>query len=162
MDFLAPNEAPGEGTVPLNIADRLNHTIVEVIDPEQGVLVARSELPFKGLMVSPGFVGRLRTLREQDGVGVRTAVSAAIDCEAGGWKLSRAHAGGRACHVKFRSGEKTKKGKTRECGVALHAGNVFRQRHPLKDLCGASACKKSHGAVQGAGDNNRRHRRVRD
>jgi hypothetical protein len=60
MDYLAPNEAPQEGTVPANTQDRLYHTIVDVIDPARGELIARTTLPFNGLVVRPGFVGRLR------------------------------------------------------------------------------------------------------
>jgi hypothetical protein len=60
MDYLSPDEAPMEGTVQANIQDRLFHTIVDVIDPARGELIARTTLPFNGLVVRPGFVGRLR------------------------------------------------------------------------------------------------------
>jgi hypothetical protein len=60
-DYLSPNEAPGEGTIPRNVTDRLHHTIVEVIDPSRGELIARVELPFAAIPVTPGYVGRVRT-----------------------------------------------------------------------------------------------------
>ncbi len=60
MDYLAPNEAPQEGTIPANTQDRLFHTIVGVIDPVRGELIAQATLPFNALMVRPGFIGRLR------------------------------------------------------------------------------------------------------
>jgi hypothetical protein len=56
---LSPHEAPGEVTVPREIEDRLYHTIVEVIDPAIGQLVARIELPFRGERVRAGFAGRV-------------------------------------------------------------------------------------------------------
>jgi hypothetical protein len=60
MDYLAPNEAPQEGTIPASTQDRLYHTVVEVIDPARGELIVRATLPFNALMVRPGFIGRLR------------------------------------------------------------------------------------------------------
>jgi hypothetical protein len=65
-DYLSPDEAPGEATVPRDIEDRLKHTVVEVIDPKRGQIVARRELPFDGFPMSPGFVGRVT----QDAEGV--------------------------------------------------------------------------------------------
>lgn len=59
-DYLAPDEAPLEGTIPPSIEDRLQHTIVEVVDPVSARLLARIELPFRGIPVAPGYVGRIR------------------------------------------------------------------------------------------------------
>jgi hypothetical protein len=59
-DYLSPDEAPGHATVPRNTEDRLYHTIIEVIDPHRGRILARTELPFLGVPVRPGYVGRVR------------------------------------------------------------------------------------------------------
>lgn len=56
---LSPNEAPDEETIPREIEDRRYHTVIEVIDPKVGQLLARIELPFLGERVSAGFVGRV-------------------------------------------------------------------------------------------------------
>jgi len=56
---LSPNEAPNEETIPREIDDRRYHTVLEVIDPHVGQMLARIELPFLGERVSAGFVGRV-------------------------------------------------------------------------------------------------------
>lgn len=62
---LSPNEAPQEETIPREIEDRRYHTIVEVIDPKIGQLLARIQLPFLGERVAAGFVGRV--VADEDG-----------------------------------------------------------------------------------------------
>lgn len=57
--FLAPDEAPGEMTIPRDAEDRLYQTIVDVIDPAVPALLARAELPFLGHMAAPGYIGRV-------------------------------------------------------------------------------------------------------
>jgi hypothetical protein len=59
VDHFSPDEAPEETTIPRDIEDRLYHTMVEVIDPVKGQLLARRELPFKGVGVGAGLVGRV-------------------------------------------------------------------------------------------------------
>lgn len=55
-----PNhEAPSEELIPPDVEDRLYHTIVEVIDPRVGRLLARHEFPFRGVRVRGGYIGRV-------------------------------------------------------------------------------------------------------
>lgn len=54
------HEAPDEEVIPSEVADRLYHTIIEIIDPRVGRMLARIELPFMGERVRPGFIGRVR------------------------------------------------------------------------------------------------------
>jgi hypothetical protein len=61
VDYLSPNEAPEEGTIPEDILDRKSHTYVDVIDPKEGIVLARAELPFRGVPVRAGYVGRITT-----------------------------------------------------------------------------------------------------
>ena len=57
--YLSPNEAPDEATIPREVQDRLYHTVVDVIDPRGPELIARAELPFFGHAAGPGYVGRV-------------------------------------------------------------------------------------------------------
>jgi hypothetical protein len=59
-EYLSPDEAPEERSIPRNTEDRMYRTVVEVIDPSQGELIARHELPFLGVLTAPGYVGRVR------------------------------------------------------------------------------------------------------
>ncbi|MES2524706.1 MAG: hypothetical protein V4617_18565 [Gemmatimonadota bacterium] len=58
---LSPLEAPQEETIPAEIEDRRYHTVVDVIDPQLGQLLARLVLPFRGDPVRAGYIGRLTT-----------------------------------------------------------------------------------------------------
>jgi hypothetical protein len=57
----SPNEAPGETTVPREQEDRMYQAIVEVIDPRRAQVIARTTLPFLGILASPGYVARVTT-----------------------------------------------------------------------------------------------------
>jgi hypothetical protein len=59
LEYLSPHEAPGEASIPREQEDRLYQTIIEVIDPERGELLARTSLPFLGHLAAPGYVGRV-------------------------------------------------------------------------------------------------------
>jgi hypothetical protein len=59
VDYLAPDEAPEERTIPRDIEERLTHTIVEVIDPQRAELIARATLPFQAFPTAPGYAGRV-------------------------------------------------------------------------------------------------------
>jgi hypothetical protein len=56
---MSKTEAPEEIVIPRNIEDRRSHTIVEVIDPREHKLLARTTLPFLGILAAPGYVGRV-------------------------------------------------------------------------------------------------------
>ena len=57
---LNPNsEAPSEENLSMDVKDRLYHTVIEVIDPRRGELLARLTLPFLGQRIGAGFVGRV-------------------------------------------------------------------------------------------------------
>ncbi len=58
-EYRSQYEAPGEGTVPLVVRDRLLHSIVEVIDPDNGTRLTTLQLPFRAVRVSAGYIGRL-------------------------------------------------------------------------------------------------------
>lgn len=56
---MSRSEAPGELVIPREVEDRRSHTVVEVIDPRQQMLLARVTLPFLGLLAAPGYIGRV-------------------------------------------------------------------------------------------------------
>jgi hypothetical protein len=58
---LSPDVHPEEVTIPREQEDRMYHTIVEVIDPERGQLLARTEVPFLAMAARPGYVARVTT-----------------------------------------------------------------------------------------------------
>jgi hypothetical protein len=57
-------------TIPREVEDRRSHTVIDVIDGKRGILLARTELPFLGILAAPGFVGRVTT--DEDGFYVTT------------------------------------------------------------------------------------------
>lgn len=48
-----------EAMIPPEIFDRLSHTVVEIIDPTNGRMLARHTLPFRAMRVQPGYFGRV-------------------------------------------------------------------------------------------------------
>ncbi len=58
-EYRSQYEAPGEGTIPLSVQDRRQHTMIDVIDPQTGVRLATTQLPFRAVRVRAGFIGRL-------------------------------------------------------------------------------------------------------
>jgi hypothetical protein len=56
---LSPDEAPGETTIPREQEDLMQNAVVEVIDPRRARLLARTTLPFTGMLAAPGYVARV-------------------------------------------------------------------------------------------------------
>ena len=55
---LYPNsEAPEEENLSMDVESRLYHTVIEIIDPAVGQILARVTLPFMGHRVGAGFIG---------------------------------------------------------------------------------------------------------
>jgi hypothetical protein len=57
--YASPDEAPFERSLPRDVEDRFYHTVVEVIDPKQPRLLARTELPFQGHAAAPDYIARV-------------------------------------------------------------------------------------------------------
>jgi len=53
-----------ESMIPPDIEDRLSHSVLEIIDPKNGRMLARHTFPFRASRVGPGFVGRVATNAE--------------------------------------------------------------------------------------------------
>jgi hypothetical protein len=62
---MSKTEAPGEFVIPREVEDRRSFTVVEILDPREHKLLARTTLPFLGMLAAPGYIGRVT--QDEDG-----------------------------------------------------------------------------------------------